>query len=610
MLPCSRVHRRSSQVSLCFMIASLWFTLAASAEDPNPPSIHSDRGAWHICRQWTDAEIRHYAAWIEHIYTMKTTGTYEQQTARIERVLTDPAMNLLLDPDFAGEGCNEQLDAGTMRVLHGVLDCAKLTVTLSSYYAYRRGLPWTFTYVRACDGGDVRTADYTMPGSMVSTLDYTSPGPFFRDAVTGTCTGNFRVEPNRKNAEISDTLPVAIHPKYLIPGCLFYLDGHVLVLAHVTPHGEVRFLDATVAPSRDIYAYNALNVVSGIAGKRSEAQDRAYDGCYRGFRVYRWPVAEVDNKGRVSRIRRHTDEEMQAFGASHEQYDKMEELTRTGKIREREVVLESFQQFIRYRLRSTDSIHLHADITVFARDMAALLLDREKRVQEAWKEVNTNGPVTFPADAVSANVYTAGGRWGSFATAMSDVALRGKYFEFVDHLNYAIGWFDVCPGEVDLEGFNKHAIWTHADLAAAVVQAKNMIFADTQIAYTDSSGEPVKLSLLDIENRLYDISFDPNHPPELRWGEALDSPTLESLAGHNTPLPNNSEVQMIDAYQLEAYYRSLSYWEPEPSALRGMTMTGFPVRDKCDENLIQRWFDGSSPPLVPHNGKAFWWAHK
>ena len=94
------------------------------------------------------------------------------------------------------------------------------------------------SYVRACDGGDVRTADYTIPGGCASSLDYDSPHDFFMDAVKGTCTGNFRVELNRKNTEYSDTLPVAIDRQYLLPGCLYYLDGHVLILATIDKYGE------------------------------------------------------------------------------------------------------------------------------------------------------------------------------------------------------------------------------------------------------------------------------------------------------------------------------------------------------------------------------------
>ena len=72
-----------------FLTLILLMGTTAFAVDINPPSIHSDRGAWPICRQWTQAEIQHFADWIEHIYIVKNKGTYTRQTARIEHVLTD-----------------------------------------------------------------------------------------------------------------------------------------------------------------------------------------------------------------------------------------------------------------------------------------------------------------------------------------------------------------------------------------------------------------------------------------------------------------------------------------------------------------------------------------
>lgn len=576
------------------------------AADPNPPSIHSGHGAWPICRQWTVAETHHFAEWLQHIYEVKTEGTHEQQLARLERVLTDPEINALLVPEFAGEGCNEQLDLGIIRAMHSVLDCAKLTVALSTYYAYRRGLPWIASHVRACDGGDLRTCDYTIPAGVVSSFEYRSAKEFFRDAITGTSTGNFRVELNRKNSELSDTLPVAIASRYLIPGCLYYLDGHVLILAKIDAYGEPRFLDATVAASRDIYAFNGFNAVTGVTAKRSDAPGRDYEGCYLGFRVYRWPVAEVDARGEVTRVRRRTDDEMKEFGVSTEQYDEFEELTTNGRIVENGILLDSFHQFVRLRLRSTDRIDLSADLKTFASEMAALLDERERRVQQAWRDVAENGPVPFPEDRVDANVFTAGGRWGQQASALADVGCRAKYFDLMDHIDNAISWFDLGIGDLALDDFNKHAIWSHADLADAVLRAKNRLFADTAFAYADSAGHSIRLSLLDVEKRLYDLSFDPNHPPELRWGASPGSPEAQSAPSEGTPLPGGGEIPMADAYRREAYYRALTQWEPDPSYLRKMFTQGFPVRAKLDEDLRLKWFDGSSPPLVPHNGKAAW----
>ncbi|HPX42321.1 MAG TPA: hypothetical protein PLF51_17925, partial [Candidatus Hydrogenedentes bacterium] len=65
---CFRALRRSLFV-LCACLGLL--SAAAFAADPNPPTIHSERGAWPIRRQWTLAETRHFAQWIQHIYKAK-----------------------------------------------------------------------------------------------------------------------------------------------------------------------------------------------------------------------------------------------------------------------------------------------------------------------------------------------------------------------------------------------------------------------------------------------------------------------------------------------------------------------------------------------------------
>ncbi|HPX42147.1 MAG TPA: hypothetical protein PLF51_17055, partial [Candidatus Hydrogenedentes bacterium] len=192
------------------------------------------------------------------------------------------------------------------------------------------------------------------------------------------------------------------------------------------------------------------------------------------------------------------------------------------------------------------------------------------------------------------------------ATAFIDTECRGRYFALAEDLDNAIRWFDLNAEDVHLDDLNKHAIWTHADLADALLRAKKRVFAETVFHYTNSAGQPVRLSLLDVERRLYDLSFDPNHPPELRWGAAPGSAEARSAISKSTPLPDGDEVPMEEAYLRQAYYRSLSHWEPERSHLREMFTGGFPVRDKLDETFRRKWFDAPSHPLVPHNGKAAW----
>jgi hypothetical protein len=600
-------HRlRTAAVAVLLMGVSLCGLVRA--EDVNPASIHSKGGAWPLYRQWNTAETRHFAEWIGNIYEKKVGGTTEQRLAKLERVLTDPEMNLLFDPAFAGEPSNPQVDMDSIRAMHGIVDCQKLMVSLTAYYSCRRGLPFMVSHVRAVDGGDLRTADCTIPVGGTSCFDYDSPRQFFVDCVTGTNTGNLRVEPFGKNAGLSDTCPVAIDREHLLPGCVYYLDGHVLVLASVDEHGEPRFLDATVAVSRDLYTFNGMNAVSGLTPKRSENAGREYAGCFRGFRVLRYPIAETDKSGNVTRVRRRTDAEMEEFGWSTEQYDKFEELVKQGKIADNGLACDSMHQFIRHRLSTPEPIRVADLIREYVKEARDLLAAREQSVQQAWADVQKNGPIQFPEGTDMQNIYRAGGRWGEHATALTDAEFRARYFDFCEALDRALSWYDMKEDYIDLEGLFKDAIWNHSDLAWAAIVEKDRAFAATTFEYTASTGEKRTLSLADIERRLYDLSFDPNHPPELRWGAKPGTDEAEKAPETATPVRGGKTLPMAEAYRYEAYYRSLTRRETEETPLRCAATSGFYVRETINDFLWPKWHGLKSPPIVPHGGKAAYMA--
>lgn len=590
---------------MLLMVSMLWGgSNQAFSEDPNPACLHSDRGAWPLYRQWNTAELRHFSAWISRIYDRKANGTVAQRLAKLEQVLADPDMNLLLDPAFVGEPCNPQLDLESIRAMHRVVDCHKLSMSLGAYYACRRGLPFMFSHVRAVGGGDIRTADATYPVGTVSSFDYSSALQFFVDATVGTCTGNLRVPPYAKNAELSDTCPIALNRNYLVPGCLYYLDGHVLILAKLEPSGNVRFLDATTSYTRDLYTFNSMNVVTGITPKHSENKEDPYAGCFRGFRIFRFPVAETDDEGKVTRVRRRTDAEMAEFGFNTEQYEKMEELVKEGKITEDGLAFGSMHQLIRYRLRGGEPISVSGLIREYAARAREQLIARDAAVQEAWAEVRANGPIEFPDKGADWNIYTAGGRWGRYATALTDTEFRAAYFEFLEEADAAIQWLDMQSGHLDLKGFNLHAIWSTSDMAWAFLAEKDKVFRDTAFEITDSAGAKKAMTLFELEKRIFDLSFDPNHPPELRWGMRPDTGEAAGLPESPTPLRGGKMASMADAYNRQAYYRSLSQREIGETPYADQPLTGFPVRQIMNDYLWPKWRGNPTPPLAPHGGRA------
>ncbi|MDX9975336.1 MAG: hypothetical protein RBU21_20280 [FCB group bacterium] len=569
----------------------------AQAAEFNPPTLHSDGGAWPIRRNWTFEETQHYAKWVSHIFHMKTEGTTQQRAAKLVQVLTDPAINKLLDPEFAGEGCNPQLAEPIMWTMHNIIDCGKLTVALPGYYAYRRALPWMVSYVRSGDGGDVRTAAYTLPAGTLDTLASPSPDHFFTNAVYGFCTGNYRVEPYGDRSELSDTVPVAIDRKYLIPGCPAYTDGHSLILAKVDPYGELYFLDASTVASRDLFTHNGMNCVVGITARR-QGEAREFAGCYRGLRVYRYPIAEADETGKVKRVRRRTDLEMKEFGYSVEQFDKMAELVGTKTIAEGSVKLDSFNDFIRFRMKSVDKVAPAKFLNAYADSLLEMFKQREELVQAGWKEVNTNGPIEFPDKQYPQNIFNAGGRWGQWSSCADDVDRRNRYIYLATWMDDVIRSYERMPDYVDLTGLERYPILNKGDLAQALTLEKTRVFNTKSMTYINSQDKVVRLSLLEIERRLFDLSFDPNHPPELRWGAPLNSVESASCTEIPTPLPDGSKMSMAESYKLEAFYRTVSIKETEQSYMREACTTGFSAPSRFNSQLA-KWYAWNQPKDIP-----------
>ncbi len=567
--------------------------LPANADDPNPPSIHSNSGAWPIRRQWTPEETAHYARWVEHLYRMKTKGTVEQRIGKLERVLTDPEMNLLEDPAFLGEGSNPQLPAATIRAMHGLMDCGKFTAFMPAYYAYRRALPWMTSVVRS-GGSDIRTSTFNTPAGAANSFTSGSVGQFFGNAVGSFISGNYRVNLDGPNAEQSDTVPVALNRQFLIPGCVNYIDGHCLLLASVSEYGELRFINCSTTPTRDIFTYNGMNTVSGIP-PRGENPDRPWEGCFQGLRVWRYPIAETDASGRVTSVRRRTNEEMKVFGFSTEQYEVIHEIYTNQVIAVGELRPKSFHDFLRLRMKSVDIIVPVKFMEECADELLDAYVQRERFVQDAWRDVRANGPIIFPENRGNENIFQALGRWETWSSPSSDIDRRNKYFYLADWMEFALRLYALIPASIDKTGLEKYSIQSQSDLAVALIAEKNRIFAERGLAYTNSAGSKVQLTLLDIEQRLYDLSFDPNHPPELRWGAPQASDERSSAPETYTPTPGGGRIAMEDAYAREAYYRVLGQRETDASYLSDMFTTGFPVRDKLDAQ-VGKW--GPSTPVV------------
>ena len=463
-------------------------------------ALPAHAAAWRVRRDWDRAEVDRYARWVGHIHERKVAGSDAEQRATLPQVLGDARMNLLLTPGFAPDSNDPRaLPPLAEWVMSKADACGTLPALLLVYYCAVRGLPALCARVRG-SGEDIRYGHDNHPVAALDPLAYPDLTAFVRAVCFGEpnyTTGNWRTAPD---LERTDTVPVAVSRASTIPGLTlaYNPDGHALAVAGVEPDGRVHFLDSH--PDGSITAGQSLAAVQSVLGELGP--DRRQ--WFAGWRMLRLAATVRDRAGRVTGIRWYTNQEMRAYGFSDEQYrDGL--AIRAGRpvtIAGRPERVASFPEYARLKLRTTAAVDPADAVREWADELAAELDERATLVQGGWQDVRAHGPIPLPS-----NIYRAHGRWEDWASPSSDCDRRAAYFLGVDRIEKLV---TVAPAA------------RRVALARWLLQLKRRAFAGRKIEYRSSTGRGVARTLADVERRLWLLSFDPNHPPELRWGDAPD----------------------------------------------------------------------------------------
>jgi hypothetical protein len=249
------------------------------------------------------------------------------------------------------------------------------------------------------------------------------------------------------------------------PGTVFYDPlGHVSVVAEVRDDGNVFFLEGT--------PYG--NLTWRRFGSGNRVGEASLGGGFKRFR----PQSVA--RGRVVR----------SVGAD---LDPITQHLRHGV---------PFHDWVRGQLASASRL---LDPVDEAREMIrSLCRDVRDRVEAVELAARAGLPARRHPRALPENVYVAGGPWESFSTPARDARLKVAVRELADHLRA----IEDLPG-----------------LAPALREAWREETARPwcRFAYRDSQGAAVPLTLDRVLDRLFELSFDPYHCPELRWGAPAGS---------------------------------------------------------------------------------------
>ncbi|MCE9579609.1 MAG: hypothetical protein K8W52_41195 [Deltaproteobacteria bacterium] len=366
---------------------------------------------------------------------------------------------------------------GSDATLDIVVDCADLPYLLRAYFAFKRRLP--FGFVSAVDGAAGRDIRYTRdvhPVAWKTWRDFPTPRDLFEHMVNYVHSGMFRTAPTVEDA---DFYPVAVDRRAIRPGAIFYdPNGHVLVVARRTASGAIYLLDGH--PDGTL-TWTRFGEALALGGADQGG----------GFRAFRPLLLAGDALVRTP----NAGLPLYDPDAQHDRARWQVDGTAVG-----------YHAWIRGTVADdpdADPVDgLRDEIRALCRDVG----ERLDAVDLALAGGLADQP--HPPD-LPENIYGTDGDWELYSTPSRDARLKAAVRETANALA-------ALP---DREA--------HVDALAAAWR-EEVARPACRFAYYDSRGLPVAFTIETVIDRLFELSFDPYHCPELRWGAPAGSAELAS----------------------------------------------------------------------------------
>jgi hypothetical protein len=421
-------------------------------------------GAYEVTAVWDEAAEQEFSAFVQAIGVAR-----EKRGFKLYQGLKDPTVN----PLFTEE--DKELDL--------MVDCANLPYFVRVYFAYKTHRPFSFQSNKG-----KRYKEGNRPeefGDFSQYKDFTSLASATLSAVSS---AHFRMH---AGLEGTDTYPIDIDSESLVPGTVYYdPNGHVALVYRVDRDtGDVYMLDGHPDGTMSKKVWGASYAV-GTA---------RFGGGFKAWRHYRIDV--LDPQKGSFRITRALNRESRHYSDTA-QYKGMYWVGEFDM---------TYHEWVRAMI-SKGGAYIDP-IDLFHRTLDSLcgdLQDRVKSVDEAVAAGIDKKP--HPAD-LPWNIYGASGTWEDYSSPGRDARLRFKFKELKEFVEKSVRWSQNGDKRLLFQGGPAALVAAYRQLWYAHLTASECI-----IEYTRSNGQKKSLTLTDILERLWDLSFDPYHCPELRWG--------------------------------------------------------------------------------------------
>jgi len=447
-------------------------------------------GTWNITKTaWSDADERNYSAFV------KTLG--ESGCNSVNRCLQSPANPYRgTDP----KGANFWAD------------CGRFPVLLRAYFASKNGLPFSIASGVAAYGESSRALQYSPKGNIVtsrkSIIQKSESQPIDGYAAVTLLTRSVFSAMYRYNAELDqaggsfyDLYPAKIDRASIRPGTVIYdANGHVAVVYKVENDGRIRFFDSHPDQSvtRSVFGekFARSNPYSGAGFKNFRpltltGATKAANGNYIGGKITATPMSQIPGYS------------LEYFFGSVPNPNKA---WKQAKFVVNGQTL-PFYDFVRTRLAVGDL--KYDPVNEMLNSMDTLCNDLKERVTAVDAAVSNGIHRKSQPYSLPENIYGTTGEWEDFSSPSRDARLKASFLELFTETKRFI--------DLHRQG-SPRVVYNGSNLIADLRENYERAGAACMIHYRRSDGSQVGLSFHHVSARLWNLSFDPYHCPERRWG--------------------------------------------------------------------------------------------
>jgi hypothetical protein len=315
--------------------------------------------------------------------------------------------------------------------------------------------------------------------------------------VISTSTATYRINPtdHQSGPIMSDFYSPKLDRSTIRPGTVLYdSNGHIAVVYKVEKNGRIKLIDA--------HPDNSLTSIS--FGKKFARSHPSHGAGFINWRPFDY------NQGEFT----HTPND-QIDDFSMVQYlgttsVSQNEWTKAKYFKDGEEM--DYYTFLRASLSLGElKYYPLKEYSEILKDICSDFKDRRKSVQLAIasKIDQKAQPSKLPK-----NIYGTEGEWETYSTPSRDARIKSSVEEAYQ--------FIIEMLEKEKSGDPK-LIYHGTNLSSDLKSVYSKMASQCQIGYKNSAGAEVTLNLDKALERLFKLSFDPYHCPELRWGATSDS---------------------------------------------------------------------------------------